>query len=135
MSERKQLYDKSKKAKVGDEIICPVCKTTFTKRQWQQSFCCPDCKNTYWNAKGDRHKNPNYYSKYNMKHPERLERILGMGATRSEKERNEALYALATDEGFREYVNEPPMGDEAESFSATVDLYTMYRNYYGMDAE
>ena len=70
-----------------------------------------------------------------MKHPERLERILGMGATRSEKERNEALYALATDKGFREYVNDPPMGDEAESFSATVDLYTMYRNYYGMDAE
>ena len=133
MSERKALYEKAKKSKVGDDITCPVCKTRFRKVQWQQAFCCKKCKETYWNAKGDRHRDPNYHSKYNLSHPERLERVADFGFTAAERERSEALRALATDPGFREYVNEPPIGEDAESFGVTVDLYTQYRTYYGLD--
>ena len=74
-SERKKRYETNKKAKVGTEITCAVCGTKFIKKQWQQAFCCSDCKNAYWNAKKDRHRDPNYYHNYNIRHPERLERI------------------------------------------------------------
>ena len=43
------------------------------KRQYVQAFCCTDCKDKYWNKKGDRHSS-RYYSDYNIAHPERLER-------------------------------------------------------------
>lgn len=71
MSKRKELYLFNKKQKVGTEIVC----THFIKKQYSQSFCCKDCKNKFWNDKGDRHRDSDYYRNYNMKHPERLERV------------------------------------------------------------
>lgn len=73
-SKRQLQYESNKAAKVGETIVCPICGTSFTKKQWQQAFCCTQCKDTYWNAKGDRHTS-DYYQEYNKKHPERLERI------------------------------------------------------------
>lgn len=73
--ERKQTYKLNKTLKVGDELTCPICKTKFIKKQWQQAFCCGTCKDKFWNDKPDRHKDPNYHHFYNMKHPERLERV------------------------------------------------------------
>lgn len=69
----KSSYELNKAAKVGEQITCPVCGTVFNKKQYSQAFCCKECKDSYWNKKGDRHKE-GYYSDYNMKHPERLER-------------------------------------------------------------
>lgn len=43
------------------------------KTHYAQAFCSNECKNAYWNKKGDRHKK-GYYHKYNKEHPERLER-------------------------------------------------------------
>lgn len=74
-SKRQLQYLTNKETKVGNEIICPICGTHFIKKQWQQAFCTNTCKNEYWNAKGDRHKDKNYYHNYNVKHPHRLERI------------------------------------------------------------
>ena len=50
-SKRKEQYNQNKKAKVGNELICPICGTKFTKKQWQQAFCCGACKDKYWNDK------------------------------------------------------------------------------------
>lgn len=66
------LYNKS--LKCGEKMICPICGKEFLKKQYSQAFCSTSCKDDYHNKKGDRHK-PNYYRKYNMKHPERLERL------------------------------------------------------------
>lgn len=68
------LYFYNKEAVVGDSITCPVCNTTFTKKQYSQAFCCKDCKDKFWNKRGDRHKE-NYYHEYNKKHPERCHYI------------------------------------------------------------
>ena len=133
-SKRKEQYNQNKKAKVGEEIICPICGKTFTKKQWQQAFCCGACKDKYWNDKGDRHADPNYYSKYNQKHPERYEYLLGKGATRAEREYNTALYHLATDKHFREYVNDVAANfsgdwDSHDVAGATIeDLWEEYEN-------
>lgn len=69
------LYKLGKEAKVGDTISCANCRKTMVKVQWANVFCCPACKDAYWNKKGDRHKDDEYYKKYNMKHPDRLLRI------------------------------------------------------------
>lgn len=61
----KQLYDVAKAAKVGTEIICPVCKELHKKTTYHKVFCSngkkssKDCKSKYWNTI----------------HPERLDRI------------------------------------------------------------
>ena len=73
MKQSEILYKGNKIAKVGTEIICPICCKSFTKRQYPQAFCCTDCKDKYWNKKGDRHSS-RYYSDYNITHPERLDR-------------------------------------------------------------
>lgn len=75
MSGERKNYKLNKTLKVGDELTCPICKTKFIKKQWQQAFCCGTCKDKFWNDKSDRHKDPNYHHNYNMKHPERLERV------------------------------------------------------------
>lgn len=75
ITQRKKQYMLNKSLKVNDELTCPVCGTKFIKKQWQQAFCCNECKNKYWNDKGDRHKDKKYYHDYNLKHQERLERI------------------------------------------------------------
>lgn len=74
MTTRKKTYLENKSKKTGETCICPVCGSAFTKRQWSQAFCCKECKDKYWNDKGDRHRS-GYHTEYNMKHPERLERI------------------------------------------------------------
>lgn len=53
-SKLKIQYDLNKKAKVGDECICPSCKTKFVKNNYQQAFCKSksgtQCKDKYWNT-------------------------------------------------------------------------------------
>lgn len=71
----KERYNINKACKVGETIICPICHTAFIKKQYSQAFCCTQCKDKFWNSKGDRHSDPNYYRNYNMRHPERLMRI------------------------------------------------------------
>jgi hypothetical protein len=66
-------YKLNKDIKVGKNIICPICGKEVIKTHYAQAFCSNECKNAYWNKKGDRHKK-GYYHKYNKEHPERLER-------------------------------------------------------------
>lgn len=66
------LYRENKSASVGVEVECPVCHSRFVKKYYQQAFCCKDCKERFWN--GTRKSN-GYFRRYNMSHPERLERI------------------------------------------------------------
>lgn len=73
MKQFETIYKFNKTAKVGAIIVCPICGETFSKRQYAQAFCCTDCKDKYWNKKGDRHSS-GYYSDYNKEHPERLNR-------------------------------------------------------------
>lgn len=72
---RKEQYRLNKSAKVGEMITCPICGESFRKKQYSQAFCCTEHKDKFWNAKGDRHSNPNYHHEYNIRHPERLERV------------------------------------------------------------
>lgn len=68
-SERQQeltrLYEVAKAAKVGTDIVCPVCKTMHNKTTYHKVFCSngrktnKDCKSKYWNTI----------------HPERLDRV------------------------------------------------------------
>jgi hypothetical protein len=53
-------YEANKKAKVGTEIICPVCRKKFIKKNYQQAFCVRTdrkqkhrCKDIYWNSVSD----------------------------------------------------------------------------------
>lgn len=78
---QKTQYQANKAAKVGSEIVCPICGTTFIKRQWQQAFCCPACKDKYWNSKGDRHA-LGYYEEYDGQRPDRARRRLLYGSNR-----------------------------------------------------
>ena len=65
---KQYLYNKE--AATGTNLICPICGTSFIKKQYSQAFCCKDCKNKFWNKKGDRHRE-GYYAEYNEKHPDR----------------------------------------------------------------
>ena len=132
-SRRKITYETNKKAKVGDEIICPVCSQKFVKRQYSQAFCCGSCKDAFWNAKGDRHS-IGYYEKYDNKHPERKLRkaLYSMNVINSRDcEELEARIALVNDEDFRRYVNDDC--DVCDIPNCNVDLSTMYLNYLGVD--
>ena len=46
-------YKLNKSAKVGTELICPSCGTSFIKTNYQQAFCKSKpktkCKDYYWN--------------------------------------------------------------------------------------
>ena len=42
-------YKAAKAAKVGEAIKCAHCGEEFVKRYYQQAFCCPQCKDDYWN--------------------------------------------------------------------------------------
>ena len=132
-SKRKITYETNKKAKVGDEIVCPICSQKFVKRQYSQAFCCGSCKDAFWNAKGDRHS-VGYYEKYDNKQPERkLRRALySMNVVNArDSEELEARIALVNDEGFRRYVNDDC--DVCDIPNCNVDLSTMYLNYLGVD--
>lgn len=69
-------YEVNKSASVGEDIICPLCRTHFIKKSYQQVFCSTKCKDRYWNQK---RKDNGYFRKYNIEHPERLERVGIMG--------------------------------------------------------
>jgi len=73
MTTRKRTYISNKEASVGKMITCPICGTVFKKIQYSQAFCNRKCKDTYWNAKGDRHE-PGYYEDYDNRHPKRMKR-------------------------------------------------------------
>ena len=48
---------------------CKNCHHEFAKRHPSQKFCSRKCKDDWWNRKKpDRHKDPDYYSKYNIAH-------------------------------------------------------------------
>lgn len=132
-SKRKIIYETNKKAKVGDEIICPICSKKFIKRQYSQAFCCGECKDAFWNAKKDRHR-AGYYEDYDNKHPERKLRqaLYSMDIlTARDSDELEARMVLATDEGFKRYVNDDC--DVCDIPNCNVDLATMYKNYLGID--
>ena len=69
------LYRNNKSAKVGTEIECPVCHTKLIKKYYQQALCCKECKEKFWNR---TRKSNGYFTRYNLEHPERLERV-GLG--------------------------------------------------------
>lgn len=57
--EMKKLYHIAKLAPVGECVTCPVCRRHFTKRSYQQAFCCSkgrnrflqtNCKDHYWSS-------------------------------------------------------------------------------------
>ena len=54
----KNKYDNNKLAKVGEEIICPICGKRLIKKSYQQAFCCTRCKDIYHNK---RRVNNGYY--------------------------------------------------------------------------
>lgn len=80
MTKRKAQYTANKAAKVCDTIICPICGAEFVKRQYSQAFCCSECKDEFWNAKGDRHR-PGYYEDYDNKSLDRRMRRELFGST------------------------------------------------------
>ncbi len=47
-------YKLNKDAKVGEELTCPSCGTSFVKSNYQQAFCKSksgtECKDKYWNT-------------------------------------------------------------------------------------
>lgn len=60
----------------GESCCCPMCGKEFIKNSYQQVFCGVGCKEKYWNKKrSNRHRDPDYHRRYNMAHPERLERV------------------------------------------------------------
>lgn len=127
----KERYFANKSAKVKDELVCPICGSKFIKKQYAQAFCCAGCKDKFWNKKcSNRHKNPNYHHDYNMKHPER---ILRMMPTFTAKDRDEyfAMSQYLYDEDFKEYVDQAHEDDE--SMGRTVDLITEWENFIGID--
>lgn len=74
VSKRKENYILNKKIPIGSSCCCPICKNTFIKHHYAQVFCSNECKNKFHNDK-QRGKRNSYYRQYNMKHPERYERV------------------------------------------------------------
>ncbi len=131
MSKSNDLYKRNKEAKCGTLIKCPICGKEFVKKQWQQAFCCSEHKDKFWNRKGDRHKDGNYYTKYNMKHPERYDYLIGKGFTRDEKDYWEAVHAFATDEEFRKYVEDSECNFDGswDSHDVRSDIVSLYKEF------
>jgi len=49
----REQYQLNKLAKVGEQCVCPSCKSPFEKEHYQQAFCKTRrktvCKDKYWN--------------------------------------------------------------------------------------
>ena len=45
-----RLYNKAKAAKVGSDILCPVCAAIHKKTTYHKVFDKKSCKDTYWNT-------------------------------------------------------------------------------------
>jgi uncharacterized Zn finger protein (UPF0148 family) len=120
-------YEENKAAKVGMELICPVCGSRFTKKQWAQAFCCTKCKDTFWNNKGDRHRE-GYYEDYDLSHPSRLRNRIIYGSSRIAVIGNTLPHSAAAE-----------IEERIADMESTLDQYTdaeikaMYENRkYGM---
>lgn len=54
-------YKLNKESKVGSNLICPSCNTTFIKTNYQQCFCKSkpktQCKDKYWNTVDPKKRN------------------------------------------------------------------------------
>ena len=131
-----KAYDNNKAAKVGETINCLVCNKTFIKKQYSQVFCCGECKDKFWNRRGDRHKS-GYYKKYDEQHPERVERAVLWGYKKGgplnadDIAEMEAMREYRTNEKFRDYVNDDfSFGDDP---GCNVTLATQLENFYGID--
>ena len=49
---RELTYQLNKtKTAIGSQLQCPWCDVTFTKKSYQQVFCCTDHKDLFWNNK------------------------------------------------------------------------------------
>jgi hypothetical protein len=112
-----------------EEIKCLHCGKSFIKKSYQQKFCCNDCKVSYWNKKGDRHKK-GYYHKYNKKHPERILRIMPTLSSR-DNDNYFAMEQYLNDKDFRKYIKDGSLN--ADGGECHVDLYTEWQNYVGID--
>lgn len=57
----KDVYNKNKSAKIGQECNCPSCGSKFIKSNYQQSFCKSkpktQCKDKYWNTVDPKKRN------------------------------------------------------------------------------
>jgi hypothetical protein len=134
---RNEQYQANKQAKVGEEIICPVCGKHFTKKQYSQAFCCGECKDRFWNRKGDRHR-PGYFEQYDQEHPERLERAAVWGGkdfvplTRADADEWLALQEYNSDPAFRRYVDEGRMMDGGwDEHGCAITLAQELENFHG----
>lgn len=112
---RKEIYKSNKSKKVGDKCICPIFKSEFTKTHYAQAFCCNECKVKYYNDK-QRGKRNGYFRKYNMKHPERYERV-GID--------------LAFEKWKEEYYRESTCFGDLPA--VTIDEEELYRQYMQID--
>lgn len=117
MTQRKKTYLTNKDKKIGDKCICPICKCEFTKTHYAQAFCCNECKVKYHNDK-QRGKRNGYFSKYNMKHTERYERV-GID--------------LVFEKWKAEYYRESTCFGELPP--VTIDEEELYRQYMQIDLE
>ena len=54
MGKLRELYQRAKEAKIGEECVCPSCGNKFVKTNRQQAFCKTKtgtkCKDKYWNT-------------------------------------------------------------------------------------
>ena len=58
----------NRNAKTGESIICPICRKEFVKKSYQHTFCSLACKDKRHNMiNSDRHSDPDYYEKYNIR--------------------------------------------------------------------
>lgn len=64
ITSRQKRYFTNKGAKTGEIIVCPTCHAQFKKVQYSQVFCCRQCKDKFWNDKGDRHTEEYYIKEY-----------------------------------------------------------------------
>lgn len=133
---RDEHYKVNKEAKVGEIIVCPVCGREFVKKQYSQVFCCGECKDKFWNRRGDRHKS-GYYKKYDEQHPERVERAALWGYKKGgpinadDIAEMEAMREYRTNKEFRDYVNDDFCFDDDPGCYVT--LATKLENFYGID--
>lgn len=109
---KNERYAINKKAKCGDEIICPICGTKFIKKQYSQAFCRIKCKDSFHNGR-------------------KFERVSAYPINMRDRNDLFARKQLQEDMVFRKYVNDMLLEDD--EFGCEVDLYDVYLNYCGIE--